>query len=134
VIKWTSIPFKLGGKRNLIAILIPVLVWAVVFIFWGIGWFILAVILVGTSIMPYFFPTSYTLTQDEIFINSFFVKQRKKWKYFKTFYVDNNGIFLSPFNKPRRLENYRGLFIRFHKNKDEVVQFVKKAMEKAFEK
>jgi len=134
VIKWTSLPFKVGGKKNLIAICIPILVWITILLLWGVGWFILSVIVLGVSILPYFMPTTYILTKEDIYVNSLFAKQRKKWEYFKTFYVDHNGIFLSPFDKPSRLENYRGLYVRFHKNRDEVLQFVKTTMGQTDEK
>lgn len=130
MIEWTSIPFKIGGKRNIIAIAVPIIVWAIILVFWGVGWFILSLILVGGSILPYFLPTRYVLTKDGVAVNSFFTKQKKRWKDYKSFYVDENGVFLSPFRKPTRLENFRGIYIHFHKNKDEVVEFIRNMMEK----
>ncbi|MCK4232962.1 hypothetical protein KAU34_05330 [candidate division WOR-3 bacterium] len=129
MLEWTSIPFKIGGKRNIIAIVIPVVMWITILLFWGIGWFIISLILVGGSILPYFLPTRYILSKDGIVIYSFFTRQKKKWKDYRSFYVDKNGVFLSPFKKPTRLENFRGVYIRFHKNKEEVVALVKKMME-----
>ena len=130
MIKWTSIPFRLGGGRNIIAISIPLLVWIIVFIFWGPGWFIISFILVGGSILPYFLPTRYTLSEEGITVRSLFTRQKKRWNDYKRYYVDKHGIFLSPFEKPSRLENYRGMYIRFHKNKEDVIAFVKLKMEK----
>jgi len=39
--------------------------------------------------------------------------------------VDKNGIFLSPFRKPRRLENFRGIYLMVGENRDEVISFIK---------
>jgi hypothetical protein len=129
MIQWTSVPFRLGGKRNIIAIAIPLLVWGIVYIFWGPGWFLISFLLIGGSILPYFLPTHYTLSEDGIVVRSLFTRQKKRWNDYKSFSVDKNGIFLSPFAKPSRLENYRGMYIRFHKNREDVIEFVKLKMD-----
>jgi hypothetical protein len=129
MLKWTSVPFRIGGKRNIIAISIPLLVWGVVYVFWGPGWFIISFILVGGSILPYFLPTQYALSDEGITVRSIFTRQKKRWNDYKSYYVDAHGIFLSPFEKPSRLENYRGMYIRFHRNRDEVISYVKQKMD-----
>ena len=126
--EWTSVPFKLGGIRNIIAIAVPTIVWLIIYLFWGIGWLILSIVLVGGSILPYFLPTTYILTEKDIIVKTIFSHQKKRWIDFGSFYVDKNGVLLSPFNKPSRLENYRGLYVRFHKNNREVVEFIEKVM------
>ena len=40
------------------------------------------------------------------------------------YYVDKSGVLLSPFIRPSRLENFRGLYVRFAGNKDEVMRIV----------
>jgi len=129
MIEWISVPFKVGGKRNIIAIVIPILMWGIILVYWGLGWLILSFFLSGVSTLPYFLPTRYKLTGDGIVVKSLFTKQEKGWENYKSFYVDKNGIFLSPFRKPSRLENFRGVYIRFHKNKEDVINFVKDMME-----
>ena len=44
---------------------------------------------------------------------------------FRSFYTDKNGVLLSPFIAPSRLENFRGLYITFDNNRDAVLDFVK---------
>ncbi len=126
MITWTSLPFRIGGKKNIIAIAVPVAVWVIVLVFWGLWWFVISLILVGGSILPYFLPTKYMLSEKGISVRSFFTRQNKKWGDYKSFSIDTHGVFLSPFNKPSRLENFRGIYLRFHKNRDEVVAFVKR--------
>lgn len=130
MMEWTSVPVKIGGKKNIIAIAVPLLFWIIIFFLWGAGWFILSVVLIGGSILPYFSPTKYKLTDEQIIISSLFSKQKKKWEEYRGFYIDKNGVFLSPFKKPSRLENFRGIYIRFHNNSNEVIEFIKKKMEK----
>jgi hypothetical protein len=129
MITWTSLPFRIGGKRNIIAIAVPVAVWIVVLVFWGLWWFIVSLILIGGSILPYFLPTTYVLSKKGISVRSPFTRQNKKWGDYKSFSVDKHGVFLSPFSKPSRLENFRGIYLRFHRNRDEVVSFVKEKLE-----
>ena len=131
MIEWTSLPFMIGGKKNYVAIGVPVVTWVMVLLFWGVWWFILSFVLVGASILPYFIPTKYRLTDRGIAVRSMFTKKDKKWEEYKSYSVDKHGVFLSPFSRPSRLENFRGLYLRFHNNGEEIVAFVKKIMEKS---
>ena len=77
------------------------------------------------SLSSFFLPTQYLLDNDKVRIKFFFTIREKKWGMFRSYYVDKNGVLLSPFEKPSRLENFRGQYIRFDRNKDQVVNFVK---------
>lgn len=129
MIEWTSLPFRTGGKRNIIAIAVPLAVWIIVLVFWGVWWFFVSLVLIGGSILPYFLPTRYALSEKGISVRSIFTRQNRKWGDYKSFYVDQHGVFLSPFRKPSRLENFRGIYLRFHRNGDAVVAFVKEKLE-----
>jgi len=59
-----------------------------------------------------------------------FSQKEKDWTFYRSFYVDKNGVLLSPFERPSRLENFRGVYIRFHQNKDRVVEFVSSRIKK----
>jgi hypothetical protein len=49
----------------------------------------------------------------------------KDWSQFRSCYPDKNGILLSPFAHPSRLENFRGLYLMFEGNRDAVTACVK---------
>lgn len=49
---------------------------------------------------------------------------------FRSFYPDKRGVLLSPFTRPSRLENFRGVYVRYDGNKDEVDAFVKEIFDK----
>jgi len=94
-------------------------------------WFaVLGFIILYASLSPFYFPTRYRLTDEEISIKTTFQTQHKKWLQYRSCYPDKNGILLSPFMRPTRLENFRGLYIRFWNNRDEVTAFVKDRLEK----
>ncbi|MCJ7458582.1 MAG: hypothetical protein MUP17_06300, partial [candidate division Zixibacteria bacterium] len=58
-------------------------------------------------------------------VKFFFNTRKMEWGKYRSFYMDKNGVLLSPFEKPSRLENFRGIYLRFNQNKDEVVNFIK---------
>jgi hypothetical protein len=49
----------------------------------------------------------------------------KDWSIYRSCYPDKNGILLSPFVRPSRLENFRGIYLMFADNGEEVTRFVK---------
>jgi len=86
-------------------------------------------ILLG-ALCPFFLPTDYELTSDKVKVRFFFSQKEKEWSFYRSFYVDKNGVLLSPFERPSRLENFRGIYIRFDRNKDQVVKFVSSKVNK----
>lgn len=91
---------------------------------------ILAFIILMGSLSAFYFPTRYRFTEEEIIIKTRMQTLHKKWGQYRTYYPDKNGVLLSPFARRSRLENFRGVYIRFWYNKDEVVAFVKEQIER----
>lgn len=81
------------------------------------------------SLSTFFFPTRYELSRDKIKVKYLFTSVVKEVSMYRSFYPDKNGVLLSPFTKPSRLENFRGLYIKYHQNKTEVDAFVKRIFE-----
>lgn len=123
---WISHPLKKNKRNTLLVILFLVLAPAIVFFSTRSLFFLLLsfLILLG-SLSSFFLPTSYELSQERIRVKFFFNTKEMEWKKYRSFYVDKNGVLLSPFEKPSRLENFRGIYIRFNQNKEEVVNFLK---------
>ena len=126
-LSWTSHPLKKSKKKTVYLILALFLIWSLVF--WATayswGFLFLAVLILTASLSPYFFPTKYELSQEKVKVHFLAVKKEKAWSEFRSFYPDKKGVFISPFAKPNRLENYRGLFLRYEGNQEEVLNFVK---------
>lgn len=127
VLKWTSHPLKKSRKKTVYLVLALFVIWSIVF--WATayswGFLFLAVLILTASLSPYFFPTRYELTQEQVKVFFLAVKKIKTWSEFRSYYPDKNGVFISPFAKPTRLENYRGLYLRYERNQEEVLNFVK---------
>jgi hypothetical protein len=126
VLKWSSHPVKRSTLISVLVILFILFVWSVVYLttssFLLTG---LAVVIMLGSLSSFFLPTRYELDQEKVKIKSFLTTREREWRSFRSFYIDKNGVLLSPFPQPSRLENFRGIYVRFNQNKDQVVEFVK---------
>lgn len=89
------------------------------------GFSFLALLVMFASLAKYYFPTSYRMTDEKISIKTTTQTMHKEWKMFRSFYPDKNGVLLSPFVRPTRMENFRGFYVMFSNNRDEVIEFVK---------
>jgi hypothetical protein len=126
VLKWSTHPVKRSAKTSILVILFLLVIWFLVyFTTFNLFLTILSVVIMLGSLSPFFLPTYYELDNQKIKVKFFFNTREKEWNMFRSFYVDKNGVLLSPFERPSRLENFRGLYVRFNQNKDEVVDFVR---------
>ncbi len=126
VLKWIDHPLK-KSKRNLFIVIIAlILVPVIVFVATNSLFFVLlSIIFLLGSLSTFFLPTTYELSENGIKVKFFFNTRQMEWGKYRSFYVDKNGVLLSPFEKPSRLENFRGIYLRFNQNKDEVINFIK---------
>ena len=90
----------------------------------------LSIVILFGSLNSYFFTASYSLSDQGVEIKGPFGTHRREWGRFKSFWVDPKGLSLSPFTKRSWLEHYRGMRLLYSDNKDEIVEFVTKAMGK----
>ncbi len=130
-LEWTCHPAK---RNRLVTAAVTVFVGLIVVIVYlltySIFFTVLAFVIMTGSLAAFYFPTRYRMTGEEIFIKTTTQTLCKKWSQYRSYYPDKNGVLLSPFVKPSRLENFRGTYIRFWNNKDEVVAFIKEMIEK----
>ncbi len=125
VLRWRSHPFMKRKRTSFLVMLCLLVVWASVYLTtFSITMTAISVIILLGALGPFFLPTDYELTSDKVRVRFFFSNREKDWSFYRSFYVDKNGILLSPFEQPSRLENFRGIYIRFGQNKDQVVKFV----------
>ncbi|MFH2047836.1 MAG: hypothetical protein ABIJ12_00160 [bacterium] len=89
------------------------------------GFSFLSLLVMFASLAKYYFPTCYRMTDEKISIKTTTQTLHKEWKIFRSFYPDKNGVLLSPFVRPTRMENFRGLYVMFSNNRDEVMEYVK---------
>lgn len=128
---WSTHPVKKKTLVSVLVILFLLIIWTLVFLTTQSLFFTtLSVLILLGSLSSFFLPTYYELDEKKIKIIFFLTTREKEWGMFRSFYVDKNGVLLSPFERPSRLENFRGVYVRFNQNKDQVVDFVKSKMQK----
>ena len=131
VLEWVSHPAKRKPLVTVVVSLFIVLLVIIVYYMTYSVWFsALGFVILYGSLSAFYFPTRYRLADDGIEVKTTFQRLHKKWSQYRTCYPDKNGILLSPFARPSRLENFRGLYLRFWYNRDEVMAFVNKQIEK----
>lgn len=114
--------------------LITILVLSILVIVWFFSYSLISNIFLATILSlavffylsEFFLPTEYGIDEEKVWKKIGPVKITKKWDLLRSFYTDKNGILLSPFSRPTRLDSFRGIYLRFSKdNKEEIVEMVK---------
>ncbi len=124
---WSTLPFVERPLASLMVLLfLALILTGIYFWFHSYYWVALAGITLFMSLSAYFAPTRYELYDDHMVIKRFLTTQNKKWAEFKRLYSDRNGAFLSPFDSPNRLENFRGVFLRIPHNRVETLRFLQR--------
>lgn len=82
------------------------------------------VILAG-ALSDYLFPVSYRLTDKKAEAKGILGSQSIEWARVKKEGHDENGIKLSPFAHPTRLDAFRGVYLRIDDNRYEILKIIK---------
>ncbi len=125
LLQWTTLPFKL---RPVAATIVALLILAIgVFVFYETESRMfggLAMLVLFLSLSKFYLPTTFTLTDSSVSIKTTTQTIRKSWEQYRSYYPDKNGVLLSPFPEPSRLENFRGVYLMFGGNREEVLRVV----------
>lgn len=123
---WTVHPLLQEPRSRsilLIAIILTLSI-AISFSFQSPGWGFLSGALLTAAMSRYFLPTRYVLNGQGITISHLGSRQHLPWAGFRRAVPRPNGVFLSPFTTPHRLDAFRGCYLRFRDNKDEVLHVI----------
>jgi len=130
-LSWVSHPAKARKTAAIITLfLIFLIMWMVYSMTQSLVMIFFALLLFNAALSSFFFPTRFTITEEKVIIKYMFTSQEKDMSMFRSFYPDKRGVLLSPFTRPSRLENFRGVYVRYDGNKDEVDAFVKEIFDK----
>ena len=127
---WVVHPLFDSPKKSvfLVSFLIFLLV-GIQFLFGSLGITLLSIVFLFGSLRQYFLPFRYEVYNNQITVSSFLSKQDRAWNEFRSYYVDQHGILLSPFPKPSRLENFRGIYVRFGLDRSMVLDLIQRKIE-----
>lgn len=121
---WVSWPVKESAAKNIVAIGGILIMIAGGFIWLGLWGILLGILVAMLTLHSYFLPTEYSIDSEGISVSYFGQHRKYMWPRFKSYYKDNNGILLSPFPTPTRLENFRGLYVRYGMHRDKVTALI----------
>lgn len=126
-IQWTCHPVK---NRTLVSVMVTLFVIFIVtyvyYSFESVGFALLAFIVLSLSLARFYFPTHYRLSDKGVTIKTPTQTISKQWSEYRSYYPDKNGVLLSPFAEPSRLENFRGIFLMYGGKRDEIISFIGK--------
>ena len=124
LLRWRSVPARRSTRTTVLVVLTIIGVPLVLAIWYGAFFGLLGLAILGGSLLSFFLPTDFILTDAAVERRYLGINQKRKWSEFRSFYPDKNGVLLSPFVRPSRLENFRGLYLRFEDNRDQVLAVV----------
>ena len=125
-ISWCVHPFVENWKRTIFLLLFLSSILVILYIgFQSIVIVIFSALLLISPLYKYFLPFHYHCTHEGLVVKACCYNLERPWASFRSNHIDKNGILLSPFSKPNRLENFRGIYIRFGKHPpEEIVNFI----------
>lgn len=125
-ISWCVHPLVESWKRSVLLSLFLFLILIIVYSgFKSVVILLLSALLLIGPLYKYFLPFHYNCGTGSLVVSACCYKQERPWSTFRSYYVDKNGVLLSPFAKPTRLENFRGVYVRFGKHPpEEIVNFI----------
>jgi hypothetical protein len=98
---------------------------AVYLAFGGLGYALLAAGMLAVSLSSYLLPTWYELGATSVVVRFLGQAREIPWSTVRRVSVQRDGVYLSPAEQPSRRDRFRGVFLRFAGNADEVVSFVR---------
>lgn len=124
-LEWTVHLYKNWYKTITLVFFIAFICVIVYFSFHEILFVILAAVFLLGSVINFFFPIKYIFTPEEIQTITPLVRKRRRWDTLKTYYIDKNGIFLSPFAGRSRMERFRGLYLIGAQRNTQALEFIR---------
>ncbi len=119
-VTWTSLP--ISDESRLKTFILFSVVFSIFFSVWytfSLAYAITALVMLFISFSRYFFPTSYEINENGVTVSFLLLTRRHNWNTYLRYTIHRNGIFLTPFKKQSRLENFRGDFLRFNNTIDQ---------------
>jgi hypothetical protein len=121
---WKVLPAR---NRRKLVIFLAVVLGFLSAVFWtsGLFWTLLAAAILAVSLSSFFTPTIYVMDEEGLTVRKPLYTVSREWEEIRRITVDRNGIFLSPFRKRTRMENFRGVFLIARDNVDEALAFIR---------
>lgn len=127
VYKWTAYPMRETPGRAVIFWL--VVVFTVLMVYWNLESILLTVVaalLLLGALSSFYLPTTYLLDKEGAALKRYFYQRRLEWRRVRSISDERDGVFLSPFPVKSRLENFRGIYLPYRGNREEILSVIRK--------
>ncbi|MCD4828409.1 MAG: hypothetical protein K8R90_03140 [Candidatus Cloacimonetes bacterium] len=135
LLEWTSWPLVDYPRSSLFLtaflVFLVWLLWQIAVVDWQMPLFyVLGIVFVSGSLITWFIPTRYRLWPDRVEAIYLSIRMKRQWSDFRCHYTDKKGVMLSTFAHQSRLDRFRGLSLRFSRNREEKEQLMAILVEK----
>lgn len=132
LLQWRIYPFKKNPLKGIVAgiFILMVSIYSGMLMNSILFSFIILIVFFIFVLLPYYFSTKFILTEKKIIIQNAFLKKEQKWEYFRRFDYDKKVIKIFTSLKASRLDNYRSFNLIFNNNREQVIEIVKRKIEK----
>jgi len=118
-----------------------IIFWLVlIFTLWMVYWnlesiifTIFAGLLLLGSLSSFYLPTTYSIDDKGVGSKRILHKRKIEWDRVRSISDEENGVFLSPFPVKSRLENFRGIFLPYRGNRDEILELISEHVPDVFD-
>ncbi len=126
VYRWTAFPLRESPHKGVLFWIIMIMtIWAV---YWNIGSVLVtaaaAILLLG-SLSSFYLPTRYTIDESGVMVKRILHNRRMYWYRVRSVSDERDGVFLSTFPVKSRLENFRGLYLPYRNNRQQILELVR---------
>lgn len=98
----------------------------------AVGWvwvhpfiaFLMALFLLN-AVGEFLFPVHYKVTEEGVKLSSFLHDRELRWEQIRRMSIFPDSLFLSPYPKPSRLDNLRGIWLRWDGEKEGFQRLIK---------
>ena len=115
-----------AAKTGALIAAIVLLSIAVGYSFEAIRYALLSLVVLIASMSRYWLATRYEIDAGGVQTECFGRRERRSWREFRRIELRGDGVFLSPFPHPSRLDSFRGLMVRCPQNRDAVAEFARR--------
>jgi len=124
-VAWTVFPMKESPWRAVFFWIVVIL--TIIAVWWNLQsaflTVIAAIVLLG-ALTSFFLPTHYRLNEKGAFWKRLTGGKEISWERVRSVSGERDGVFLSPYPVKSRMENFRGIYLPYRGNRDEVLEYV----------
>lgn len=98
---------------------------------WGwqaLSWSLGGLLLMLGMTASLYLPVRYKLDQEGVTTYFLNVPTSRPWRHYRNFYAHDNGVHLTTMHTPSRLDAFRGHFLQFAGNREEVLAYITQHM------